>query len=406
MTRDDDYLLSLLSSAVNNKAPIPPSYESVDWTYIYEQSIHHNISPLIYVVVKDLPADLQPPFLKQWKMQTLYSSTKSIQRRNELLELFDEFKAADIEVLLFKGLIISELYPEPILRNSGDVDLLVRIENLEKITELLVNIGYKRSKENTDLKYTYFISPDGLVVDLQTKVWSYYANKDKKKSELIEEMIWQNHIIALVDGHEIPTLGIQEHLFGLICHAAKHFISQGIGIRHLCDIALYVNKYYENIDWPSLVPKFEKINLLGFFESLLVLNERYLGMKKLPVIISNALNQDAQDMLLKDMLDAGIFGRKSLANKIMIPAVGSVYYLGKSSQRMKLLLHLLFPSSKGFGQRYNYAKKYPILLPAAWIHRGIHNLSRLNKATDGLEILTSMNLSTERIQLLDQLGIL
>lgn len=40
-----------------------------------------------------------------------------------------------------------------------------------------------------------------------------------------------------------------DHLIFLLLHAFKHFISSGVGVRQLCDIALWMRRFGAQIDW-------------------------------------------------------------------------------------------------------------------------------------------------------------
>jgi hypothetical protein len=343
--------------------------------------------------------------MKQWQFQTLQLCARSMQNHEELLCLIDEFRKAGIRILLYKGLVIGKLYPDPHLRTMGDADLLVREEDHDVAVELLRQNGYIKTEENEEKKYSYFISPGGLVVDLQTKVWNYYSKRDIALSEMIEETAWSNTVLIPVDGKEIPTLGVQEHLFCIICHAAKHFISQGIGIRHLADIALYVNRYYDVIDWQDMLSKLTKIKLDTFLVSIMHISVNYFGMRNIPVVGHSGINNDSVNQLLEDCIDAGVFGKRNEKRQFSGNG-GGAFYFRNSKTRLGIFLSTAFPSTSFLGSRYDYAKKCRILLPVAWLHRGLRYLLKKDRLSQSMSIFEMSDISSERMQLLTQLEIL
>ena len=40
-----------------------------------------------------------------------------------------------------------------------------------------------------------------------------------------------------------------DHLFFQFCHARKHLLASGVGIRQICDILLFAEYYEKEIDW-------------------------------------------------------------------------------------------------------------------------------------------------------------
>ena len=57
------------------------------------------------------------------------------------------------------------------------------------------------------------------------------------------ENVYTDAIEIKIDNTDIRTMGYTDHLFYLICHAFKHFLHSGFGIRQVCDIILFANAY-------------------------------------------------------------------------------------------------------------------------------------------------------------------
>ena len=63
---------------------------------------------------------------------------------NELQTVLKTFNAAGIDVIVLKGAFLAELVYENIGRRAmGDIDLLVKKEDLEKVKQELIQLGYQ-----------------------------------------------------------------------------------------------------------------------------------------------------------------------------------------------------------------------------------------------------------------------
>ena len=110
-----------------------------NWQEILQLANSQKVLPLIYESACETQAfnsmDLRERnYLKTTSIQIIYSQ---IQRSDRFLQLYKEFNKAKIKALVFKGIILRELYPIPDERISGDEDLLIKKEDLKEVIEIL-----------------------------------------------------------------------------------------------------------------------------------------------------------------------------------------------------------------------------------------------------------------------------
>ena len=86
----------------------------------------------------------------------------------------------------------------------------------------------------------------------------------------------KNQILIEKEGIEISTLNYTEHLFYLLCHAYKHFLHCGFGIRQVCDIVMYGNTWGERINWQLLLGWSREIHGEFFAAALFQIGRKYL----------------------------------------------------------------------------------------------------------------------------------
>ena len=211
-----------------------------------------------------------------------------------------------------------------------------------------------------------------------------------------------------VNGVPVWSLGHTDHLFYLICHAFKHFLHSGFGIRQVCDIIQYATAYGSHIQWEQLARNCQKIRALYFTAAIFRIGQNHLGFDPgkagmPPVWLDIAVDEGP---MLEDLLQSGIYGSSSRSrmqsSNITLDAVAAQKQ-GRSGHGS--LASSLFPNAKKLTGRYPYLKDRPWLLPVAWASRmGQYCVDSIqNKGADAVQ---SLELGKQRLELLEQYRIL
>ena len=94
-----------------------------------------------------------------------------------------------------------------------------------------------------------------------------------------------------------PTLSVLHQ----IIHISRHLLEAGIGLRQICDLVLYLDRYYDKIDRDKLNTYLEDLQLTAVAGSLGFIMVNHLGLEegKLP------FKTDAQyaDSILQEILE-------------------------------------------------------------------------------------------------------
>lgn len=100
----------------------------VNWPKLFADSGINGVSAICYEAVKRLPADRQPDFslMLRWDLSA-QGIREGFHRRHEVTrELRSLLEGRGISMLLLKGETLADNYPQPDLRESGDVDFVAR----------------------------------------------------------------------------------------------------------------------------------------------------------------------------------------------------------------------------------------------------------------------------------------
>jgi hypothetical protein len=201
------------------------------------------------------------------------------------------------------------------------------------------------------------------------------------------------------------TLPPTEHLLYLLCHALKHFMHSGFGIRQVCDIALFANRHGSQICWQKLLDTCREIHGDYFAAAVFQIGYRYFDIDPGYSSQWQAMSVDASDML-EDLLCGGIYGGAS-ANRVHSSNItlSAVEVSKKQGRGRPSVWGSIFPPARKLEARYPFLRTRPWLLPAAWGLR----LLRYGKEMNGngtASALESVQIGTRRVELLRQYGVI
>ena len=184
----------------------------------------------------------------------------------ELGDLRSVLNSAGIDFIPLKGSVIREYYPEPWMRTSCDIDILVRESEVESAAQLITEkLGYTYEKRNYhDIS---LMSDGGVHLELHYSIKENMKNIDSLLAEC-----W-NYSEA-VDGHEYGFTN-EFLMFHQLAHASYHFLHGGCGIRPFLDIYLLREKMM--YDREALCAMLERTEIKGFSEAAVRLSDVWFG---------------------------------------------------------------------------------------------------------------------------------
>jgi hypothetical protein len=373
---NNQILVELLTCTLYNHKPQGDIGLNINWNIVFEEAIAHQVHSIIYPVLADLNPIYGPDqqLMKRWREVTLQSAKVQLQHVHQISTVLHKFHHAEIPVVALKGLMIREYYPHPELRTMGDADILIPITQLKAASKLLKSLGYLEGAPT--LKHTAFYHKYFPEIELH---WALMDKKSYRDKEMFTIGIWENTIQTELYGAPALILSNEDQLLHLILHAIDHIQNNGFGLRQLCDFIIFIEAKRETIIWENIIDKVSTYQLYRFAIALFEICNRLFGMK-IPTIFSASEIEKSQyiDALIDDIFDAGVYGRKTLDRETSCKFAKYIDSDVSSHRFPKLFttLTFLFPPLPMLHMKYQYAHKYPITLPIAWIHRGINNITR------------------------------
>lgn len=148
-----------------------------------------------------------------------------------LKELCTALEKAKIPFIPLKGAVLRGYYPEPWMRTSCDIDVLVQYEYLDAATEVFIkDCGYVEGERATH--DVAFSSPRGVSVELHFDL----VEEGRAKNAIdVLHSVWDN--AALHENSEYWYEMTDAYFyFYHIAHMAKHFENGGCGLRPFVDL--------------------------------------------------------------------------------------------------------------------------------------------------------------------------
>ena len=299
-----DNLLYLVGRALfsANEQSLPPD---TNWKSLYMEAKNQAITLLLYDCLTDAERSMMPTeLLDQWKREALSILWWNEQLLAEQKEILSQIAASGIPCVILKGTSSAIHYPKPQLRASGDIDILVAPENKLAVRDLLEKRGYRRPDSHHHCHYS--MSKGRKVVELH---WEPNGLPDNAVGQAIRDYLKPFPAQAQVADHTFMLPPCPQALV-LLLHKLEHIVNTGLGLRQLCDWAVFVHKEVTPTLWTELSALLDSFGLLLFTK---VVTRICVDHFSLPVDDAPWC-MDADPTLcrelLQDILRTGNFGKK------------------------------------------------------------------------------------------------
>lgn len=280
MTSTEIQYFALLQAAIWDR---PVAYEGTfDWLNVMRMAEHHATAVLLCDVASKMNDGRQPDteILGQMKNQMRANLFFHIRLKQTMLKAVEMLREHGIEPVLLKGFALAQYYPNPSLRQFGDIDLFVGLEKFHEACAVL------RSMPGS---YNW-----GTILDsgrhFNIEYGDYSIEIHRVSSEVIEAE--ENAVYMelerqglVVNSQEVELEGTTLRVpskdftaFFTFYHAWHHFLTTGVGWRQLCDLALVLHAHHGQLDEEQLRHDLEALHLMKPWQTFGCVLVRYLDL--------------------------------------------------------------------------------------------------------------------------------
>lgn len=335
---------------------VPPQ---IDLSAITKEALKQTVLPLAYIPLKKYS-------LNNSDTESKFSSILSQNIRVEYahVEIHELLSKANIKYVILKGVASAAFYKEPLLRTMGDIDILVSSENISKADLLLKSIGYQIINDiNSDDKHIEYKRKGGIVCEMHRSVNGVPQNKtrDIVNKYLID--IFNTTVEYKTSNGSCIVPSTFHHGVVLLLHTANHLTNEGVGLRHLCDWAVFVNSLSNDEFVDLFEAPLKDMGLWRFAQLLTICCEKYLGIDKKQW--AGEAEESLIGNIIADILTGGNFGYKDKDR------YGQIKYISdREANKVSdkgTFSQLLSSINAKAKTEYKFAKKCKLLLPIAWL---------------------------------------
>ena len=231
--------LDISRYSLNANGQAIPNVKELDWNGLYRFANEQAIAGFLFEGVKRLSDQgIKPPFelLMQWIALSEQIAGQNRLINNKCLEIVKHFKDAGFQCVVLKGQGNALMYPNPLSRCPGDIDLLVK-GNKKDIIKYV-----KQRFPHTKTAYQHIDYPVFKDVEVELHYLPTYLNNPIYNHRFQK---WYNKMadggglkeeVELPEGiGSIPVPTIEFNIVFQLAHMMHHFFDEGIGLRQFVD---------------------------------------------------------------------------------------------------------------------------------------------------------------------------
>jgi len=309
--------LAVLSSYISSLDSTRPelalkSIVQPHWTGIKELAANQGITALFFDTINVLPISLRPDkkFLLNWFGQVTYIESKYDSHKSALESLTKLYENNGIRAMLLKGYGLSLFWPIPNHRAPGDIDIYL-FGNQKEADQKFAS-QYNIKIDNSHHHHSVFRFK-GVTVENHYDFLNVHSHKS---NVWIEEMFKKMAIEEpVIEDQSIKNLYYPSYTLNALYvarHAACHFASEKIKIRHLLDWAFLIRVTHDKIDWERFWNEVKKMNMQKFVSCMNIICYRYLGFSETIFHQPEYIHKDyaLADRMLNNIFDPDDTGSK------------------------------------------------------------------------------------------------
>lgn len=349
---------------------------------VYQLSKAHDVAHLVgdalnkSGVFENLPADIDEneraaiAKVKEKFDEQIFTAVYRYETINyELEQICKTLEEAKIPFIPLKGSVIRKYYPEPWMRTSCDIDILVKEKDADKASKVLAERLQYKINEKGQHDVSLF-SPSNIHVELHFKLMDI---EFKQVSALSD--VWSGREVEPVSEYEY-TMSNELFLLYHIYHMAKHFVHGGCGVKPFIDLWIIKNKI--GFDGGKAQKMLQESGLLAFYERSIDLMSVWFEGKEY-----SEITQEMENFILQ----GGVYG--TLEQHLAMSQ-------NKKGGKFRHLLSKIFLSYEQMKVYYPSVKKCPILFPFYQVRRWCRILFCGGRKAAINEIKVNKNITKEQ----------
>ena len=362
LSLEEIVMLKLINNSITNKIE-KIDIQDVDFEKLFKTVDEHSVNMICFDGVSNLKDSLPQNVYFDWMYfasRKMTNNEKLIKVQNKLTSLLEQ---NSIKYFVFKGLTFASYYQKPELRELGDIDYYVDYSDFKTVNSILKEDGFvlTNTKDSKHWSYVY----DDIELEMHFGFWDMPDNDCSNfLISYLKNSVSNTKDFSRDDYIFKGTNPVSSAIIHLL-HIINHMQAGGIGLRHICDYAVFLNSDDFKNNYQEIISVYKKGGIYKTAQIVMYICENYLSAPHYEA--TENVDTKLCELLLKDIITSGNFGRLSEETY----HGSAVFTLDKSENSS--FLNSLFTFCK---LSWKLCEKYKILLPIAPFYIGTRYVFR------------------------------
>ena len=228
----------------------------LDWSGLVSLAQRHGVTSLLYRTLSGLHAERVPTGVLE-RLRSLFETNRfrNLVLVTELVKVLRALEAGGVIATPYKGpALAAALYADSTLRQSLDIDVLVKPKDALHARRILLNLGYVPKHQRFAVsesafarfhcEFAFTTAERQLLVELSWRFAPWYFRMPE-----VPDAAWERLGCLTLAGVSVPWFAPEELLFVLCLHGCKH---KWRSLKWIVDIAELLRVHPE-LDWREMM---------------------------------------------------------------------------------------------------------------------------------------------------------
>lgn len=385
----------LLLHCLSHETPVAKidqlaKFTPADWGTILKQARQHALTPLLYGKLSPIgaPASIPTNVLQTIRQAALQTASQNALLYHELNTILFALQDASIPTILLKGIHLAEfVYQNIALRPMCDIDVLVRIQDLPRLPQIILNQGYTLSRPydlEQEIIHMHHLPPFHKPPRINLEIhWTITPPGTPVQIDPLG--LFERSQPVFPKGVQTHILASEDLLLHLCLHNCQHEFQSGL--KPLCDVADTIEYYQTRLDWQQITQRSIEWKAERYIFLSLYLAQHLLAAP-VPEDVLMALQPADFTPQIANWAAARLINFGDYLPEYFVQLSGKRSWFEKTG----LILRGIFPTPWAMAQTYGVSQKFTKILPLYF-----HRLLELSRR--GFHVLQSSRQNPENLAL-------
>lgn len=265
-----EIVVELVCAVILNRDPVIQECTSIDWDKLMTYSHEEGVLSIVWNGLCKLPIEQKPErsYIINWGLSAQYIKERYELHKSVLMDMIRECNNRGLRFLLLKGIGLSTLYPNPYMRESGDIDFYL-YGNYREGNRIFAPKKFAEGRKHSSFIYK------GVKVENHSVMIDQYCKRNRQ-IELYLENVSLSAKKQPEGYYVLPPLA---NIIYIIMHSIHHLcMDYKLPIRSLLDFVVVLKNGKQLIFGSESKELFEKYDLKNHYELMLYLSEWLLNI--------------------------------------------------------------------------------------------------------------------------------